>query len=100
MDRAEAHAGEVGLLAVRLLEPQRKQDRGAGRLAGQKATVAGPVDDATARLRRQPLHLPPFMPILGTVVGQQQQLGAGHTLTEHIQEPLRLPVNPVQVFKD
>ena len=40
------------------------------------------------------------MAILGTVVGQQQQLGAGHTLTEYIQETLRLPIDPVQIFKD
>jgi hypothetical protein len=40
------------------------------------------------------------MPILGTVVGEEQELGAGHTLTQHIQESLRLPIDPVQVFKD
>jgi hypothetical protein len=40
------------------------------------------------------------MPIFRAVVGQEQQLGAGDTLTEHIEEALRLPVNPVQVFKD
>ena len=28
------------------------------------------------------------------------ELGAGHTLTQHIQKALRLTVNPVQVFKD
>jgi len=40
------------------------------------------------------------MPIFGPIIRQQQHLGAGHTLTEHIQESLRLPINPVQVFKD
>ena len=40
------------------------------------------------------------MAILGAVVGEEQQLGAGHTLTEHVQKALRLPINPVQVFKD
>src|SRR5438477_5429111 len=40
------------------------------------------------------------MPVLRAVVGQEQQLGAGHTLTEYIQEALRLPIDPMQVFKD
>ena len=43
--------------------------------------------------------LPPLMPILRAVVGQEQKLGAGHTLTEHIQKALRLPVDPVQSSK-
>ena len=40
------------------------------------------------------------MAILGAVVGQQQKLGAGHTLTQHVEKALRLAINPVQVFKD
>ena len=51
---AGAHPGEVGLFAVRLLQPQCEQDRGAGRLEDQKAAVAGPVDDAAAHVRRHP----------------------------------------------
>jgi hypothetical protein len=45
---AGAHARKFRLFAVRLLQLQREQDRGAGRLEGQKAAVPGPVDDATA----------------------------------------------------
>ena len=40
------------------------------------------------------------MAILGAVVGQAAASCAGHTLTQDIQKPLRLPVDPVQVFKD
>ena len=40
------------------------------------------------------------MAILRAIVHQQQNLGAGHTLTQHIEKPLRLAVDPVQVFKD
>jgi hypothetical protein len=54
---AGAHAREVGLVGVRLLEPQREQHRGAGRLEDEKATIAGPADDAAVRLRRQPAHV-------------------------------------------
>jgi hypothetical protein len=57
---AGAHPREVGLFAMHLLEPQREQDRGAGSLEGQKAAVSGPVDDAAARLRRQPPHVRPM----------------------------------------
>src|SRR5207247_10464158 len=44
--------------------------------------------------------LPPLVPILGAVVCQQQKTCTGHTLAQHIEQPLRLRVDPMQVFKD
>ena len=40
------------------------------------------------------------MSILRTVVDQEQYFRRGHTLTQYIEEPLRLTVDPMQVFKD
>lgn len=53
---AGADAGEIRLFAVRLLQPQRERDRGTRRLEGQEAAVAGPVDHATGRSRRERAH--------------------------------------------
>ena len=46
--QSDAYTRKVRFISMHLLEPQREQDRRAGRLAGQKATVTGPIDDATA----------------------------------------------------
>jgi hypothetical protein len=51
---ARAHARQLALGRVCLLETQRKRERGARRLEGEEAAVARPIDDAAARLRRQP----------------------------------------------
>ena len=40
------------------------------------------------------------MPIFRAVVDQQQDVSTSHALTQYIQKPLRLTVDPVQVFKD
>ena len=40
------------------------------------------------------------MAILGAIVHQQQDLAPGHTLTQRVEKPLRLTINPMQVFKD
>ena len=59
---------------------------------------------ALAKRRKPQLRvirlLPPLMAILGTIVHQQQDLGRGHALTEHVRKPLRLAIDPVQVLKD
>src|SRR5215813_6423618 len=44
--------------------------------------------------------LSPLLPILGAIVGQQQNAGTGHTLAQGIEEALGLRVDPVQVLKD
>src|SRR4030095_12192618 len=42
----------------------------------------------------------PLMPILRPVIDEQQDARRGNTLAQDIQKPLRLGVNPVQVFKN
>src|SRR5262249_13005259 len=44
--------------------------------------------------------LPPLLPILGAIVGQQENAGTGDTLNQGIEEALGLSVDPVQVLKD
>src|SRR5262249_46939335 len=57
--QTDTHAREIGLVVVHRLESQREQDCGTGRLTGQKAAVTRPVDNASARLRHQLLHMRP-----------------------------------------
>ena len=42
----------------------------------------------------------PLLPILRTIIRQQEDTGTSHTLTQGIEKPLRLTVDPVQVFKE
>src|SRR5712692_2228636 len=44
--------------------------------------------------------LPPLVPILGTVVSQQEDTSRCYALAEGIQTPLGLTIQPMQVFKD
>ena len=53
---AGAQARQIRRFAVGSLELQREDDRSAGGLKGQKATVPGSVDDAAAGLRGEAAH--------------------------------------------
>ena len=58
--QAGAHTGQIGLVGVRLLEAQCEEDRGARRVEGEEAAVAGPTDDAPSALGRQPAYVRPM----------------------------------------
>jgi hypothetical protein len=50
---ADAQQWQIGFLRVRLLQAQCTQHCGAGRLEGEKAAIAAPVDDPTGGVRSQ-----------------------------------------------
>src|SRR5262249_34847445 len=88
--------------ALRLLQDEVLQVREAGVVAQQEGQQF--LGCVSAQRRQTELRVigltAPLMPILGSVVHQQQQAGRGYTLTQGIEKPLGLAVNPVQVFKD
>ena len=57
---ADAHAGQIRRLRMRLLKAQREHHTRARRLKGQEASIPRPIDDPAGALARQTCYMRPM----------------------------------------